>query len=388
MALSRDQAAHGRVRPNLAAALLDERYPYNDELLISDADKTAARELYPNIYPALDFPELRAVFDEVDPATNEAKRRSRFWGFVAVILVASSLIVASAERLYHGKGVIEVVMILLAAAAGVSGVILGLFGVLFAKSKRQWLYGRLITERLRQLHFQVMIALAPELLAAARIGDWGAYHERRKLALDAFAADLMPRAGLVLDDLVSADDAEAVSEHLCWLVETQDGGLGAEPHLAELFRAYRRLRLARQIDFCRLKLRSDHRIFTDAPKAQSARFTSLTIVCILALLGIHIALVLSLFPGWYVTVGAVAHLLVVWLAIAVLALRTLEEGLQPKREIERYRNYKSALENIAQRFDRAGDAAARFSAMRELEELAFDEMVNFLKSNTEAKFIM
>ena len=46
------------------------------------------------------------------------------------------------------------------------------------------------------------------------------------------------------------------------------------------------------------------------------------------------------------------------------------------------------LEIIAARFDRATDVTGQFAAMRELEELSFDEMVSFLKSNAEAKFVM
>lgn len=71
-----------------------------------------------------------------------------------------------------------------------------------------------------------------------------------------------------------------------------------------------------------------------------------------------------------------------------LALRTLEEGLQPHREVERYRQYGSALRIIRDRFKRADNAKEKMQALKELEGLSYWEMVSFLKSGEEAKFVM
>jgi hypothetical protein len=367
-----------------ASRLASDDYPYNDELLLDEADRLSAQRLYPSIHPALDFPELRTQFLAIDPETTRSKRRSRAWGFVAVALVAASLLAASGERLYEASPARPAVA-LLAAAAGVGGVVLGLFGVLFAGSKDRWLRGRLVTERLRQLHFQILVAMAGDLIRAARTGAWDDYRGKREAVLEAFNVDVPPRARSILDRIAEEDG----SGQGAWLVDAgAPPNLASEPHADEFFKAYRRLRLQRQIDFCDLKLRTDSRLLTDAPREQARRLANATLVCIVGLLVLDAVLIVGLITRPADASGGVLHIVVVWLAIAVLALRTLTEGLQPEREVERYRQYRSALRAIAARFDRAPDAAERLSAMMALEELSFDEMVNFLKCHHEAKFVM
>jgi hypothetical protein len=68
-------------------------------------------------------------------------------------------------------------------------------------------------------------------------------------------------------------------------------------------------------------------------------------------------------------------------------MRTLEEGLQPKREIERYQRYCSLIQDILERFEN-GTRAVKFEAMVEMEKLAYDEMRDFLRSFYESRFIM
>jgi hypothetical protein len=367
------------------SGLASDEYPYNDELLPDETDRLSVQRLYPNIHPALDFPELRTRFLAVDQETTRSKRRSRAWGFVAVALVAVSLLAASGERLYEASPLRPTVA-LLAAAAGVGGVAVGLFGVLFAGSKDRWLRGRLIAERLRQLHFQIVVAMAGDIIRAARTGRWGDYRAKREAALEAFNGDIPPRAGSMLDRIAGEDEGSAQG---AWLVDPgQPPNLTSEPHADEFFRAYRRLRLQRQIDFCDLKLRTDSRLLTDAPREQARRLANATLICIVGLLVLDAVLIVGLIARPGAGQDGLLHVVIVWLAIVVLALRTLTEGLQPEREVERYRQYRSALSAIAARFDRASDHAERRSAMMALEELSFDEMVNFLKCHHEAKFVM
>ena len=60
--------------------------------------------------------------------------------------------------------------------AGIMSVVIGLWGVLYAKSKRQWLRQRLMTEWLRQFHFQTFVYHLPEIVASlGKSGDVEAY---------------------------------------------------------------------------------------------------------------------------------------------------------------------------------------------------------------------
>jgi hypothetical protein len=88
------------------------------------------------------------------------------------------------------------------------------------------------------------------------------------------------------------------------------------------------------------------------------------------------------------TAGIDVHIWVIWVAIVALAFRALQEGLQPEREIERYRHYRAGIRAIRDRFDQASSPGEKFEVMQEMERLTFDEFVNFLRSNDEARFII
>jgi hypothetical protein len=79
---------------------------------------------------------------------------------------------------------------------------------------------------------------------------------------------------------------------------------------------------------------------------------------------------------------------VIWIAILALAMRAIEQGLQPERELERYEHYRSALQAILERFEAARSVAEKVRIMRELERLAFDEMRSFLFIHQNARFVM
>ena len=70
---------------------------------------------------------------------------------------------------------------------GHHGALLGFFGILFAGSKRAWLGGRLLTERMRQFHFQSMIAWAPDILSAQN-GEMGRIRPKASCPVRALSA--------------------------------------------------------------------------------------------------------------------------------------------------------------------------------------------------------
>jgi hypothetical protein len=46
---------------------------------------------------------------------------------------------------------------LIAAFLGVVSILIGFGGVLYSGAKRRWLHNRVMTERLRQFHFQAFV---------------------------------------------------------------------------------------------------------------------------------------------------------------------------------------------------------------------------------------
>jgi hypothetical protein len=361
-------------------------YPFNDELLFTEADRELAKRLYPSIYPALNHEELRDIFGEIDKKTNEAKRRSRRWGVTAVVLVTLALLLASTEAWFEPlkwpwRPWIPAAAGILSAALGISGALLGVFGVLFANTKRDWLEGRLLTERMRQFRFQTLAALIPDILDASRSGDWAAFTAKRSILLDKFEREVIARRSSLFTAIVEGEEQDV------WLFQPCEPSGPQADIDHELFKAYRYFRIERQIRFTDYKLDSGRRLFSSLPRDQSARLGLAAMVCVMGLVFLHI--LIGLGAGFGVAQYLYPlHLAAIWFAIAALSIRTLEEGLRPGREVERYRAYRSALRSIARRFNEAATVEARYRAMISLETLTFDEMVNFLKSNNEARFVM
>jgi hypothetical protein len=158
-------------KTDLDADIDRQPYRFNDDLLLAEVDRKEAQRLFPAVFHALDHPELRSLFDRFDRPANAAKSKSRKFGLTAIGLAVFSLLATSAEPGLHELGPqFSQAIAVAAAAAGIAAVILGYFGIRFSKQKREWLEKRLMTERLRQFHFQSMVAHWPSVIESLR-GD-------------------------------------------------------------------------------------------------------------------------------------------------------------------------------------------------------------------------
>ncbi len=361
-------------------------YTFNHDLLLGDADLEQAKQDFPNVAFALSNPALNEVFRPIDRRAIADKTRSRRWGVAAVALATFSLMLAAAEVLYHGahKDIIRLVAAI-GAIAGIASVLIGVFGVMYRDRKLQWLADRLSTERIRQFHFQTYAAYAGEIIDGAGNEDAEqAFLARRADEFAAFKASVIDRA----------------REELCTVVEAEDPGEGlffperespidpASPHLAEYFRAYTVLRFNRQIGYCDHMLRENAGLWKHAPIRQSKIIGAVAMFCVFAILALHALVFTGALADIRWMKGPEIHVLAIWSAILALAARTIEEGFQPETEIERLRQYRLSLKRIFHRFNRASDPRDKFRAMLDLEKLSFEEMVLFLRSNHEAKFVM
>jgi hypothetical protein len=371
---------------------------FNDDLLMNPSDLERAQTLFPHVAHLLDHPALRHAFRKFDLPANTAKRRSRVAGLIAIGMGAISLVIAAATPAYRTSSKIWVLG-LVAAVFGVASILIGLFGVLYAGSKRKWLYNRLLTERLRQFHFQCFVCRWPDI-AASMNGKEAAkeFTDQRKTWFDTFLARLPAHVGSELTEIL--DDE---SQSKCWLHPLPQAPTPATANvdLQPLFKAYRELRIMHQLHYANYKLRNDGSIFSWSTQLQDAIFSYTTLICILTILTIHLWIAFSvLLDGHFLwlepylfafesgNAGIDVHVWVIWIAIAALAIRALQEGLQPEREIERYRHYRASIRAIRDRFDQASSPAAKYDIMLEMERLAFDELRNFLHSSYEARFVM
>jgi hypothetical protein len=170
---------------------------------------------------------------------------------------------------------------------------------------------------------------------------------------------------------------------------------GDHVELEPLFNAYRELRMRHQISYANYKLRDDHRIFSDAARKQAAVFEIVGLLCIALLLFVHIGIaigVMGMLRGLISPSRSellpFLDAIIIWIAVAALAARAIEQGLQPEREIERYQQYRSACKAILERFDSAPSQNDKIKMMIEMERLSFDEMRNFLLTNRRSRFVM
>lgn len=359
----------------------------NDDLLFSQEHRDFILRRHPKAAAIFDWPELRARFAAHDPHAARFRKRSRRLGIIAVLLGCASLIL-SAFLAAIGLAAPAAVPYLgaLAALLALASGITGFSGVLSGRDKTRWLTHRFWTERMRQLHFQLIannLPLAAEAVAdPGRLGAWKAL---RQDALDAFEhlymgplADALER---MRNDL--AQDKPWLSEAWVEPPETPPD----TPALGELFQILKQHRFGIQRRYASYKLMDG----AHSPRTRSQWVgTGADVMTILALiaaaaLGILYASAgrgVAPAPALFVVAGVGGTL-----AALILALRVLDEGLQLRSETERYEWYLAAIEALERRFD-AGDTRSRIGLLREMERLSYQELRQFTVSFDEARFVM
>jgi hypothetical protein len=382
-----------------------EDHTFNSDLLLNPGDpekekpsdlELAARK-YGTIFHVLDHDELRDLFLEYEGPANEAKSRARKSGTWGIILIACSLVLAAIEpvgdKLLNENG--RRILIGISVLLGIGGCFKLGMGALFAGRKCEWLYQRLMTERIREFYFQTFVFRLPEILwSLKKQGDFkkdhrDAWFEKFKLR---FAGPLKFEFEKTLHN-----DTDA----FIWLHETEterikipeSNELGS---LRPLFDAYRELRIRHQISYANYKLKEDG---FSKPGRQAEFFWRASVICMALLLLIHVGVLFGIgLPGvesWpvikirnvtvpFIEIMTMATFLI---AIVSLAMRAIEQGLQPEREVERYRRYLSDVQTILTRFD-AASPIEKPQVMKDMERLSFKEMQDFLICGEKAQFIL
>lgn len=372
-------------------AIGDPRTPvtghrYNDDILTSPSDQEFVRAMYPSFAFALDFQPLRDIFMPVDQRASAAKRRGRIAGIFAISLGMLGWFIACAEQAFEKKDYAKP-LLLCAALLSVASVVIGLGGILHASAKKNWLKGRFVTERLRQFHFQNLVLRLPSLVDAAKHKDRQPafiLESTRRLA-ELARSLVVTHADAEFDRVVKEDD-----DNPNWLLPLPSAGaielLGSD--VDEFVRAYRELRIVHQLNYAWYHLRAPMSL-SDYPIRWQER--SLGVV---ALAGTGIIFVANALQAFAIALGVVItihpwdFIVVMWIAIVALAIRALEEGLQPQREVERYETYRTICRQTLERLDAAPTLYEKYEAMLALERASYDEMRLFLKTNLAARFIL
>ena len=359
----------------------------NDDLLFETNTRAYAAAAHPRLLSVLDWPELRARFAGFDQAANTARKASRKAGVRACILgYIGLLITALMPLLTRGHPHVPQVLGPLAASFAAVSTLWGYAMVLHGQQKAQWLSNRYWTERLRQLHFQLIINHLPLVVQIMR-GDAAALAEWKALRTAALARFNHLHVDEVTDTMARMEADEA--EHEFWLDpawERCGDAPPSSPELEEIYSVLKDQRFEIQRRFSSLKTAPDnwHSSSMRSNKVSAISdtltfFVLMTVIVGGALLGF----------GWLSDSLAIQIIIAVSGVFSgtVVLLRVLNEGLQLNSEAERYTWYKATVSSLSERFSRA-DGDARLDILRDMERLSYQEMRWFLISFKQARFIM
>jgi hypothetical protein len=361
---------------------------FNDDLLMNDADLAYARSQFSSIIHVLDHPRLREKFAQYENQANEARERVRSFGFVAIFCATIALVaIATRPAWPHAPWtrwpalLIEVIG-LLSAIIAVGGPWLGAW-------KHRWLESRLMTERLRQWHFQLLVRRGQQVEASCQSPEAARkFIELRDLWFEKFLKEHEGKLDAQLESFAKQHDQPAI-----WLHDMATPYANNDTRLDQVFAVYRQLRFEHQYRYAVYKLRTS----TDLPFFKFLRWPEVlqrnalsgissacfacAIVCSLILVYGH---AFGLSDVIVVKVGALA----LTVALIGAALRAIEEGLGLDREIERYCDYRGRTFQLRERFDNTVDRQTRLHLMEELEIASVDEMKRFLGSHYNASFTL
>jgi hypothetical protein len=361
---------------------------FNDDILLNDGDLAYAAEQFPRILHVLDNPQLREMFAKYENEADAARDRVRAVGFATVLFATLALLTFPTRPLWVNVPHFRWVVLAL-DTIGIVAAIVSSGGFWLGRWKRRWLESRLMAERLRQWHFQLLLRRGREIERST--ADQNAVEEfrrRRSRWLDEFLQVYQGH----LDSKLEALTGELAHAET-WLHPRGHEYSPGSPVLGDVFRAYKQLRIEEQYGFALYKLRqtNDKSVWTFL-KWPAIRQAAMLLT--LAWVGFSVALACSAFLVYGYAFGIQGHLeadvraVAISFAIIGFALRTLREGLAPEQEIERYNDYRGRTAQLRDRFNETTDVGKRLHLMDEMERAAVDEMRGFLRTHRRATFLL
>jgi hypothetical protein len=360
---------------------------FNDDLLMNDRDLEYARSQFPEIVHILDYPHLRAKFAEYEREANVARDRVRSLGFTAVVTGLLALTTIATQPLWPHVFWAQWVAVII-ELGGMLAALIAAGGLWLGPWKRRWLESRLMTERIRQWHFQLMIFRGHQIDASGSDRSAVVQFQQDR---DRWFADFLQANEGKLDAQLEMLIREP-SHSAAWLHAPATAYNTRSTMLPHVFVAYERLRFDHQYSYSVYKLResTDRAVwqFLKWPaRRQIAVLSGLASACFVAALICAGALVwchtfrVSEETELYIRTAAIV------VALIGAALRTIQEGLGLDQEIERYSDYRGRTIRIRDHFNRGTDVQERLHLMADLELASVDELIGFLRTHHNATFV-
>ena len=381
-------------------------HTFNDDLLTNPGDLESARRLFPEIIHVLDHPALRADFSAFNRRANRARTRTRFVGFTAICGAVVALLGSATEVLWGHSGPAMWVSIILESVAILAALSATGF-LLTGSSKQEWLESRLMTERIRQWHFQLLVARTQDIQSScdkSRSGAVAEFEAKRNDWFNSFRDEYKEgKLDAMLEDFSKPHQTDGDWQHPAHANPVEDASL-----LAAIHEAYGTLRFKHQHRYSNYCLRdaSHHGFFHFLrwPLLRQSRFlNTVTSACLVIAFACSVVIIvwrmLTALEGsnhaaghgaivYSPSVGSVCAILILACTIVGMALRTMQEGLCIDRDIERYREYRGEVNNLETAFERVSDPKIRHELMVEMEGVVVREMRQFLHSHKEARFVL
>jgi len=328
----------------------EEEHVFNDDLLTHKGDSTFARKRFPRIRHVLDHAALRTEFAKYEKAANKARTQVRLLGFVAVAASTLALVALVTRPLWPytswmrwPAAVIEF--------AGMLAAIIAIGGLWLGAWKHRWLTNRLMTERLRQWHFQLVVRRGEEIEASCKGEDAvAAFQKVRDQWLAHFLKGYQGHLDSQLESAISGP-----IDKMAWLHDLSSPYDDYTDTLHDIFDAYELLRFDHQYGYALYKLESTTnkpfwQFLKWPPSVQRAALSGISSSCFLGALILSMLLIcgdLFAFPDrieMYLRTAAIV------LAIFGTALRTIQEYSGIFRKVSVLKERSSVIANTARNF--------------------------------------
>jgi hypothetical protein len=360
---------------------------FNDDLLATPHDVEFARSQFPEIFHLLNHERLRGMFAQFEVEANTARDRVRMFGLATVLFATLALVAVATQPLWPHTFFARWVAMAL-ELGGMLAALVASGGLWLGPWKRRWLESRMMAERLRQWHFQLLLRRGHEIEGSLDNPDAiAAFEDDRSRWLDEFLqahlGHLDAKLGALIGELGYTET---------WL-HPKTAYTNGSNVLSHVCRAYDQLRLDRQYGYAVYKLRNG----ADTPVwrflkwpaiQQAALLSALSFVGLVSALVCSAVLIYAHSFGLPAGVEEAFQVGAIVSAVIGLALRTVQEGLVPEKEIERYNDYRGRVAQLRDRFRQTTDQRERLQLMEELEVAAVDEMRGFLRTHHRATFVL
>jgi len=351
----------------------------NDDLLLTQESRDRLQATRPRLLRVFDWPELRETFASHDRPAATWKLWNHRQGVGSVLFVGFGVILLGLSQNLSSPA--QQIATDLALGSMAIGGVIGVLHWGLLRSRHNWLGHRFWTERLRQLHFQLLVSNIE--LAARAVADDADYdrlvQNRRLWLADLYSDPGDPRARIraILRDRT---EARTWIRHE-WEEEQPLASPSAE--IDEVLEGLYRLRLGIQATYAEKNLGPD---VYSAP-ARSIYLRRTVDLCYLLVALIAVAAVISALAGQTMlglSATFWASIVAVPSAIGLMA-QSINQGLQNDAELDRYEWYAEEVEQSKKAYE-AGDRPARIQALRRFEHISYRELRSFLRVHSSARF--